>query len=229
MLSYVEACEHGLWHLVLYPDGKAGKPKPVPFRCHSWRHEGECRQWKGAQDFARIKEALSGETSWLYLVLTFDQRQWSSSWEQYKCGGLCWGVLLKRFKRRYGCTKYVQTWERFRKGGAHVNVCVYNQEALEQVAEDWRRWRNDWLTPNAVAAGFGQRTWVQLIEHGSTKLAGYLAKMAREMTGKGKSYQIPIDAPAHFRRLRASRDTLPPAATSDIEGRLVMSPLPTER
>lgn len=226
MATYVEACECGSWHLELQKADGTGEIKRVPFTCRSWRHAGPCRLWKGAQDFVRIAAALSAESRWVYLVLTFAQNDWDSPWAQYKAAGRCWGALLKRMQRAYGIAKYVQTWERFRKGGAHANVCIWNPAIIAAVETDWRAWRRDWLTPNAVAVGFGKRTWCEVIASGTTRIAGYFAKLSRELTGSGKDYQIPVDAPPHFRRLRASHHTLPPVHKGDMTGRLVQLPLP---
>lgn len=174
----------------------------------------------------RIAEALEAESQWVYLVLTFAQRDWPSPFEQYKAGGRMWGALQKRIHRRYGISKYIQTWERFKAGGVHVNIVAYNPALIAAVETDWREWRRDWLVPNCVEVGFGKRCWVQIVEARDGKMAGYLAKLSKELTGSGKDYQIPVDAPRHFRRIRASRHTLPPPFKTDITGKLVCSPLP---
>lgn len=62
----------------------------------------------------------------------------------------------------------------------------------------------------AVAVGFGFRTWVEPLRPGAElTLAGYLTKLSRELTGAGFKDQVPVNAPPHFRRLRASRKLLP--------------------
>lgn len=48
-------------------------------------------------------------------------------------------------------------------------------------------------------------------------MAGYLVKLARELTGSARKDQVPVDAPSHFRRLRASRGLLPAAFTGSGE------------
>jgi hypothetical protein len=80
-----------------------------------------------------------------------------------------------------------------------------------------------WFQVNGQDAGFGWRCWGEQLSGKSEAIAGYLTKLSRELTGAGPKGQIPIDAPRHFRRLRASRKTLPPRRKSDWTGRLVFS------
>lgn len=214
------ACENENWHLSLRNPGDPFAPeKRVPYRCRSWRHEGDCRQWKGAQDFVRVAEAMSHEEEWTFLVLTFRQREWPDKSALYRAGVSLWSKLRKRFVYRWGPMKYVQTWERHAKGGPHVNVVCWNRRLWLATKRNWRKVRSEWLIPSATASGFGEVCWIEPIRN-ARAMAGYLNKCARELTGAGPKGQIPIDAPAHFRRIRASHHTLPPVERSGLTGTL---------
>jgi hypothetical protein len=57
-------------------------------------------------------------------------------------------------------------------------------------------------------------------------MAGYLVKLARELTGAAVKDQVPVNAPSHFRRLRASQGLLPPPYKNpEITGALHLEPL----
>jgi hypothetical protein len=59
-------------------------------------------------------------------------------------------------------------------------------------------------------------------------MCGYLVKTAKELIGAAGKNQIPINAPRHFRRLRASRGLLPPVHRNpDITGMMVFAELPS--
>ncbi len=225
-MRYVECCEKGEWHLQIWNplDPKQGS-KRIPFRCRSWRHAGPCAMWKGSQDFARCQHAIAQTTIWTYIVLTFDQNNWEDPWQQYKQGVTLWSRLRKRITRKFGMVKYIQTWERHQKGGAHVNVLASCWGLFQAVQHDWRRVRNSWLEPNAVACGFGMRTWIENMRGGGVEVAGYLTKLSRELTCSSPKSQTPLDAAKHFRRLRASRGVLPPPWKSEMTGKLWMCPI----
>lgn len=105
-----------------------------------------------------------------------------------------------------------------------MNIVVANKKLFDQVSVDFRKPRREWLEPHAVDCGFGQRTWIEAIE-GTDGMAGYLTKLSRELTGAQGKDQIPEDAPAHFRRIRASVRTLPPVRRSELTGRMVFCTL----
>lgn len=136
-----------------------------------------------------------------------------------------WASFRKRLVRAWGKTAYVQTWERHQKGGAHVNVIVGNAEIHKRCRDGgWREFRKRWAIPNAVECGFGPVLWVEPVRSVS-EMAGYLVKLARELTGADLKNQIPTDAPAHFRRIRASRGLLPKPIKSGLyTGRMIFCP-----
>lgn len=222
-MRYIDACENKEWSLLFWKKDNPAEQAVGIYSCGSWRHAGECRQWKGAQDFCRIRSAIQSRgPGWTYLVLTYPQNQWPNKTALYRYGVITWARLRKRFTRRFGKIEYIQTWERHAKGGAHVNVIIHNAELFAEVSGDgWKRFRRLWLEPHAVESGFGNRTWVEPVR-GQSEIAGYLVKLARELTGAGSKSQIPIDAPPHFRRIRASQKLLPPPARNpDWTGRMI--------
>jgi hypothetical protein len=110
-----------------------------------------------------------------------------------------------------------------------------SEKIFHEVAHNERALHYEWFMPNAVASGFGYKLAIKRL-YDSAGIAGYLSKVSRELTGSGAKSQIPVDAPPHFRRIRASRQTLPPPLKSGLTGRLVFCTLaawegltPTER
>lgn len=224
-MRYVEACEHGNWHLML-TDECIEDAFAVPYKCRSWRHPGDCCRWKGAQDFARVKQAIERFCNWSYLVLTFKQSEWWDWKEQYTLSCSMWSALRCRLRRKYGYFGYIQTWERHKKQGIHVNLLVTSDEMFASVSGNAMAFQRDILRPHACACGFGPRTWAEALRTGtSAGMAGYLTKLSRELVGADQKGQIPFDAPPHFRRLRASRGILPPVHKSNMSGWLVMAPM----
>jgi len=70
----------------------------------------------------------------------------------------------------------------------------------------------------AVECGFGKIGWCKKIFPGS-HMAEYMSKLCREISGTGKDYQTPTNAPKGWRRLRASVRMLPPVYKNpDISG-----------
>lgn len=133
--------------------------------------------------------------------------------------------------RRFGKFKYIQTWEIHQSGFPHLHLAVANfflwDNALWDIKNGLRDFGqlnfDDHIKTMAVECFFGWIGWLEPIRT-KAQMAGYLSKLAREISGaKGKS-QIPVNAPPHFRRLRASPDTLPPRFKNpDIAGLLEYS------
>lgn len=208
-MDYISACECQAWHLEVWNKQSPEERKRIPFRCRSWRHEGDCRLWKGAQDFARISEAMLGRDHWLHITLTYDAKEYKDIKALFRLGLGQWARLRKRTQRLYGEYKYIQTWERHRSGYPHCHMAVSCERlyhlAVHRPVTNWRIFLRD----HAVACGFGKVGWVERV-HTHAAMAGYLSKLSRELTGSGKAYQVPTNAPRHFRRLRASVGLLPP-------------------
>lgn len=223
---YVNACENAEWSLFIWSKTDPEKRFLKPFKCHSWRHSGECCRWKGAQDFVRVNEAIASRRGWVYIVLTFDSSRWKDEWMAYKSGVRLWDKLRKRMIRRWGKIKYIQTWERHQSGWPHVNILVHCPLLFADCdGNGWKKVRK-WLELNAIQCGFGMRTWIEPMKEGK-QMAGYMTKLSRELIGAGTKNQIPVNAPAHFRRIRASVKLLPKvfkSENSDFTGMLTCSP-----
>lgn len=220
MLKSVDACECGRWHLQVWSKLDPTQHSRIAYKCRSWRHPGPCRLWRGAQDFIRVRDAVKKRGDWVYCVLTYAQRDWASPGALFKAGIRHWSALRKRLCRRYGKLAYIQTWEAHKSGWPHVNVLIGNPDFHAESLSDWRRVRKRVLIPAAVACGFGPIAWLECMRD-STSIAGYLTKLARELTGSTVKNQVPIEAPPHFRRLRASQGLLPrPLKDDAITGRM---------
>lgn len=237
-MRYVDACEHGTWHLMLSEvadDGEILEEKPYQYRCRSWRHAGPCRAEKGAQDFKRIEHALLQRDDWSFCTLTFKQSEWWDWKEQYQQSCPMWSAVRCRLNRKYGKCPYIQTWERHKKGGLHVHINIASEQLCadcyyDDTDQNSPFWANDFLRDAAVACGFGPRHWAEPLRMGTQeRMSRYLVKVARELIDGGGKDQIPFDAPPHFRRLRASRGVLPPVDKGNWTGRMVFTPFPREQ
>jgi len=208
-MDYVSACEQFAWHLQIWPRDQPDQATSFPFRCRSWRHAGECRHWKGDQDFARIKEGMAKLTHWCHFVLTYAPRRWPNKKDLFRFAVLHWSKLRKRLVREYGDIKYIQTWEVHRSGYPHVHIAISNVKIYEECENDAIRNFHRLMQQAAVECGFGEIGWLEPLRS-TDAMAGYFVKLARELTGEKGNLQIPVQAHAHFRRLRASVRLLPP-------------------
>jgi len=227
-LTYVHACETGRWHLEVWRRGdREGTRRQIPFRCRSWRHEGECRLWCGACDFRRVEEAIQSLSPWLYMVMTYPKPPSANDQRKlFALGVKHWYSLRKRLEAEYGSLKYIQTWEIQRNGTPHTNVLIHCPSMFYALRNHERKLKRGWLLDQVLASGFGKEYWCEAMKSPS-RMAGYLTKLARELTGAGVKNQVPVTAPRHFRRIRASVRLLPPRHKNpDVEGRLVKSVLP---
>jgi hypothetical protein len=223
-MRYIDACQNQEWSVATWGRADGEDPRVRPYRCGSWRHEGDCRAACGACDFARIMQALSEHTNWTYFVFTYPCREWKSAQALYRFGLHSWGALRKRIVRKFGKILYIQTWEMHRNGKPHVNVVISNPEISRLACENYRALRREWFIPNLVDIGFGRRCWIKPL-YDQERLAGYLTKLGLELHGATNKDQIPINAPKHFRRLRASVRLLPKRFRDDtITGQLFKLP-----
>jgi hypothetical protein len=217
-MDYVSACECGAWHLEVWKKLEPHARRRVPFRCRSWRHAGSCRLWKGAQDFVRIRDGMAKLDHWSHLVLTFARPANISPTMLFRAGLSRWAKLRKRLTRTFGDIKYIQTWEVHRSGFPHIHLAISNVSLSEMSCNTPKQNWKVLVEPLAVACDFGQIGWLERLRSREA-FAGYLTKLARELTGAGKTYQVPTNAPRHFRRLRASQGVLPPVLRDpDITG-----------
>lgn len=205
-----------------------GERKIIPYKCRSWRHEGECRLWRGAQDFTRIEEAMAKHSEWSHITLTYYQRGRSLSSKLFRDGVRCWAKMRKRIAYDHGPFKYIQTWEVTRKLWPHVHLAISNKDLFSNRGDDYKLAFDKTLGSMAVDCGFGREGWLKPLVDAES-FAGYLCKLAKELTGGGKDYQVPVNAPKNFRRLRASVGLLPPAHKDpDITGILLKYPIVQE-
>lgn len=217
-MDYISACEQEAWTLQTWPKDDPGNVQSSHFRCGSWRHEGPCRQFKGAQDFVRIKQAIDENEFWMHIVLTYPTWDKRGIKQLYSQGLHDWAKLRKRTQRLYGKYKYIQVWEQTRRGYPHCHMAVSCERLFSKCSPDAVWNFHHLLRSNAVECGFGRIGWCEPIRDAGA-VAGYLGKLSRELTGKGKGYQTPLNAPKGFRRLRASVRLLPPVAHNpDITG-----------
>lgn len=217
-VDYITACECGAWSLEIWKKKDPATRITVPFKCRSWRHEGDCRLWKGAQDFQRIKGTMDLLQNWTHVCLTYRQRDRTLSYRQFRDCLSCWSRLRKRIKRQFGWFKYICTWERHESGWPHAHVVIASKALLDACTDHPKVNFRTLLRGHAVASGFGPVGWCEGIATRAA-MAGYLCKLARELTGRGKDYQIPTNAPRHFRRLRASVGLLiPPHKDPEMTG-----------
>jgi len=237
--KYINACRVGAWSIVTWPVADPSEVKFRKFKCRSWRHEGECSRWKGAQDFARIASALKeNRGSWTYIVQTFARdREFRNPYEAYKGLYFCWAKQRKRIFRKWKDFKYITLVEKHRdrtdketgeiiQGWPHLNILIRNEALAKACAGDgWKSVRRNWLEPVAKACGFGMRTWIEPVR-GSEKMAGYFVKLCGTAGELSKPSQSPDNAPKNFRRLRASQGLLPlPYKNPDFTGCLEKEPL----
>ena len=208
-MLYIEKCEVQAWHLETWPKNGDGEHQCHPYRCGSWRHAGDCRLHKAQQDYSRIRDAIASRTHWLHVVLTYPT--WTSEDVKalYRQGLHDWAKLRKRTKTRYGEYKYIQVWERTRKGYPHCHMAVSCERLFSECGSDPIRNFHNQLRDAAVECGFGKIGWCERIDSPEI-MSKYLSKLCEEISGNGKDYQTPTNAPKNFRRLRASVRLLPP-------------------
>lgn len=219
-MRYIEACENQEWSIGLWDAATGADPRAVPYTCRSWRHAGACREWCGACDFARVLQAISEHANWTYLILTYPHREWPDVSKLFKFGVVSWSRLRKRLNREFGKILYIQTWEVHRSMYPHVNVVVSNDDLHARASKDFFQLKSEVLEPMAEDCGFGFVKWCEpLIDQ--ARMAGYITKLGLELTGSHHKNQTPVNAPKHFRRIRASRGLLPKRAKDDtITGQL---------
>jgi len=224
--KYINACKQGAWSIVTWPVDLPEKARVRPFKCRSWRHEGECAKWRGAQDFKRIEGALKNNPGfWVYMVFTFDRTEWRNEFDAYKGLLACWDKFRKRFEREFGKFQYIVLCEKHGDGWPHINILIRNEKFAEKCAGDgWKSVRKSWVKPHSIECGFGKISWVEPVRD-ETAMAGYCVKLMKTVGEISKLNQAPVNAPKNFRRLRSSRGLLPPPHKNpNITGWLEMEP-----
>jgi hypothetical protein len=229
---YVQACKNRAWTLALYrkdnrPLDEAGHWwRLARYRCGSWRCGGACGRQRATEDIARIRAGLSqvNPAHCVYAVLTWRPGKGDDYAAAYRGILQDWAKFRKRMTRKWGETRYITVTERHQSGRPHLNVVLVNPRLGAACAgEGWKKVRSGWMRRTVTACGFGPITWLEPMRS-LDGLAVYISKLAGEI---GKHSQVPIEAPAHFRRLRASRGMLPPlpASAGEYAGRLIQRAL----
>jgi hypothetical protein len=220
----IDACQNGEWTIATWKRDGGEDPKISPFVCRSWRHEGECRAACGACDFTRIVTALEEHEHWTCCVLTYPARQWPDVKQLFRFGVVSWSRLRKRLTREFGPILYVQTWEVHRSGYPHVNVVISNELIQEAAGRESNFDNPTWLKDAAEECGFGWKCHASPMRD-RERMAGYITKLGLELTGQAQKNQVPVNAPRHFRRIRASRGLLPKRIKDEtITGQLFKLP-----
>lgn len=213
-MRYIDACEGQEWSLATWGKADGEAPSVIPYRCNSWRHEGACRDECFARDFARVATAIERHTHWTYLVFTYPQSTKKLDADAFRMGGRLWAMMRKRIVREFGQIKYIQTWEVHKSGWPHMNCLISNVSLYDEAKENYRKLRRRFFIPANVEVGFGRRIWVEPMKH-ERHMAGYLCKLGLELVGAKVKAQVPVNAPRHFRRIRASVRLLPPRYKSE--------------
>lgn len=183
----------------------------TPFKCHSWRHEGDCSRWANAQAFCRIRDAVKRhETPPVYMVITVDPKRFGVVGEAYTA---LYGAF-QRFKQlleyRVGKIDYCSLVEQHKSGFPHMNVLIHNFPLYDAVKAEMDLAPQDrpfkgWVERALVHSGLGSVCWMEPVTD-EEAVAGYFTKLIAETA---KVLQLPVTAPDGFRRLRASRGYLP--------------------
>lgn len=221
----VQACQSEAWTLATWGKVDGEDPRIQPFKCRSWRCVGECREICGACDFARISQALSEHADWTYCVLTYPKGDYPDLDRLFRAGKDHWSILRKRLVREYGKILYIQTWEIHKSGYPHVNVTISNPGVYAAASACKKKDRPPWLLRHAVESGFGKQCYGKPIRS-KYWMAEYMMKLSLELNGHSQKDQTPVNAPRHFRRLRASRGLLPKRLKNDkLTGRVYKCPV----
>lgn len=219
-LKSIQACHAGDWSIVTWRKDGDGEMAARPFVCKSWRHEGDCRKACGECDLARVCQAIRENLHWTYLVITYPHRSWKDPTQLFRWGVVHWSRMRKRLVEKFGKMKYIQTWEVHKSGWPHVNVIISNQNLHFMAVNDRSFLKREVIDPMGIACGFGFTKWLKPV-YDEGGIAFYLTKLGLELTGAGHKDQVPINAPPHFRRLRASRGLLPKRVKDEnITGKL---------
>lgn len=204
----VVACHNKAWSLKLWKKSAPAEQINVPFTCRTWRHEGPCQKFKGAQDFVRIREGLQKYDGWVYIVLTYEDRRGSVD-NIYRKIGRQLQHFRQWIQRNYAAAgekvQYIALIEQHRDGFPHVNLLVHTRQFVNEAADNWKKLRRR-VKRHATATGFGKIFWLQPMRD-KEAMSAYFVKLCGEVS---KMNQAPLKAPSNFRRLRSSVGLLPP-------------------
>jgi hypothetical protein len=183
----------------------------TPFKCHSWRHEGDCSRWANAQAFCRIRDAVKAhETPPVYMVITVDPKRYSGRSGAYRALHRAFTRFKQRLEYRVGRIDYCSLVEEHQSGYPHMNLLIHNYPMFDMVSSEMdlpaqKRPFKRWIEESLEVSGLGSVCWMEPVES-EEAIAGYFCKLIAETA---KVLQLPVSAPDGFRRLRASRGYLP--------------------
>jgi len=217
--SSVEACHFKRWTISTWKKATPLEIEHYIYQCRSWRHAGPCRQFKGAQDFARIKVALSKRSQWVYMVLTYPQFDRAEIPAMYRKIGRNLQSFRQNLVRKYGPLEYIVLVEQHKSGYPHVNMLVHNPLLCAEAYADYRKPRKS-ARKSAMRCGFGPMFWLEGMRS-KKAMAGYMVKLMGEADTMNaelaKLNQAPVTAPRRFNRLRSSVGLLPPSRKPNPE------------
>lgn len=200
----------------------------------------DCARHNAAVMFARIKEALESYAAaqCLTMVLTIDRNGYYGGKVHKDVSEAYRGLLkmfdafmhrLRRWIAKMGWlplrNEWVSVTEAHASGWPHVNVLIVHPQ-LAQYVEDLRNEKlNAGKSANAARlfdgellgmlldSGWGRQSSIEAVRSKDC-MAAYIAKVTQHqdsMLGElAKLTQTPLNAPAHFRRLRSGKGFLPP-------------------
>lgn len=169
----------------------------------------------------------------MFVTLTFDRTHHVSAAPAWRHARACWKRFRDSLVYELGCgvgrskvkarLVYVQVWEQHESGWPHLHALLISPELARRVRAKgsyekphyktgaprpiWRFVRQT-IRPIAVAAGFGPIADLQFVDSRREAMAGYLVKVARELTEATGKDQRPLYAPIHFRRLSSTPSLL---------------------
>jgi hypothetical protein len=225
----VTACGKGEWSRFLV-NKRDGLYQFVRFDCGSWRCQ-RCAPRVNARQAFRIERAIRGfDLSQVsFVTLTFDRTRFRNAAEAWRHAHGAWkrfrdalvyelGIGVGRAKAK-ARVLYVQVWEQHASGWPHLHALLISPELGRRVhaagsysiphgktGEPRPVWRfvRQVLRGLAVGAGFGPICDLQFVDKTRERIAGYLVKVARELTEATGKDQRPLFAPIHFRRLTST-------------------------
>ncbi len=215
----IQACYHQSWSFRLWKRDDITDQKHIPYTCRSWRHPGPCQEFKGRQDFTRIKEGLEKYDGWVYMTLTYAHRRKNVAAVYAKSARQCENLrraIQRKYARPGEKMKYIALIEQHKDGYPHVNILIQLVDFVAAAKKNYKTVQRA-LRKHVTGTGFG-KFWVEPMRN-TEAMAGYFSKLCGEVS---KTNQAPMAAPKNFRRLRASRGLLPPIAKSkEYTGELV--------
>lgn len=253
--SHVRACAnnslpHPPWFLSTWKRGAPGRQTRSIYTCNSSRCPSpQCQKAAASRDFSRISAALNqpqfDTRSWVFLVLTIDQRDtfgklvkpYRDEQDAYKRLGLNTRLFLRRLRKhqkrqgwRVLANEWTSTVEVQRNGFPHMNMIVYSPELAKELREkqaigphpnNRRRHRaqvDGWLLEMITATNWGTISTAEACRNADS-LAGYVVKLSGDLertSGEiSKITQAPTNAKMKLRRVRAGRGFLPAKAKKE--------------